>query len=136
MDFVGRVDPVVRNEVIGLFDGFKSLRRQAAALILGAWLFGVGCGSVTVGPDDASISDDAAPTVVEDAGLPADASVGGADGGEGALVPSPPATELTGGGARLDGETYQMDVQIGHPFGQQPTAGESTSVDPNTAVKP
>jgi hypothetical protein len=98
----------------------------AAALLMLA----SACGSVATGDEDA-----ATPSYdggMFDAGPTDDASI---DAGETA-APSPPSSEVTGGAARLQGATDQMDVQIGHPSSQRPMTDGNRTIEPNTAVKP
>jgi hypothetical protein len=94
------------------------MRFDVVALVVGL-LASVACGSETT-----PIRDDAG--VLRDAQVPADA--GGAE--------ATPGHELTGASGRMTGPTYTLDVQLGHPFSQQPIQGPTRRLEGNAPVKP
>lgn len=79
----------------------------------------------------------------------ANATTGGPDGGippgpdatppgpDAMTPPAPPgeARELTSGGATISGGTFQLDVQVGHGFGQQKMSGGTFTFEGAAAVK-
>ncbi len=91
------------------------------------------CGSTRVLDPDAQPIDAPpgdAPEVSIDAGVDAatDASVD--------APPPPPGQELTSASGRLTGPTFALDVQLGHPIGQQPIQGPTFRITANTPIKP
>lgn len=89
------------------------------------------CGTVLPSADDARVDDAAGPIVDAapiDAAVPVDAAIDAS--------PPPPGQELTGGAGRVRSTTYTMDVQLGHPLGQQPIQSTSYRLQANTPIKP
>lgn len=99
-------------------------------LLLGAISLALACSPVkSKGLDDAAV----------DPGDEADAQTDGIDAGLPDARPpasAPPSTDIGTGGAKLQGGGYSMDVQLGHPFGQGKTTGNSTTTEGGAAVKP
>jgi hypothetical protein len=95
-----------------------------------------GCGDVQPGDDDAAPPAIDAQTIdapIYDAGPdPSDAAPDAAPPIQG----GPPNTEVTTGGGRLSGSVYQMDVQLGHGFGQAPSTGGGKTTEGAAAIKP
>ncbi|MBV8757793.1 MAG: hypothetical protein JO257_10970 [Deltaproteobacteria bacterium] len=50
-------------------------------------------------------------------------------------LPPTPAREAIGGGGRLTGTTYTLDVEIGVPMAPQKLTGAVHTLQPNTAVQ-
>ncbi len=50
-------------------------------------------------------------------------------------VNPPPAAENVSGAGSLTGGSIKMDIQIGHPLSQEPTSGNGTSIEANSAIK-
>jgi hypothetical protein len=50
--------------------------------------------------------------------------------------PPLPGQEFTGAGGRITGPTFSMDVQLGHPIGQQQVQGSTYRLEANTPIKP
>ncbi len=97
-------------------------------LLVGAEALILACSPVVVeSNDDADLSSlyDAA-VVLIDAGAP--------DAKPPAVAP--PSTDITSGGAHLEGGGYSMDVQLGHPFGQGKTTGGGKTTEGGAAIKP
>ncbi len=91
------------------------------------------CGNVRQNPDappgiDAQAID--ADTPIIDAGI--DSAVDASPD-----APSPPAGQDLGAAAgRVTGATFTMDVQLGHPIGQQQIQGSTYRLEANTPIKP
>ena len=108
------------------------MRRSILALAFAAAALAA-CGSTRV-PIDADLPDDAQ-AIDADETPPIDAAVDMApppiDG------PQPlPGQEFTGGAGRVGGPTFTMDVQLGHPVGQQSIQSGTYRLEANTPVKP
>lgn len=87
---------------------------------------------VACGDDSAPPMPDAPSGAID--GGQADAPPAMPDGGT-AMAPKP-AREVVSGGGRLTGGSMTMDVQVGHPYGQQKISGGTTTVEGGAAVKP
>ncbi len=91
------------------------------------------CGNVKNNPDappppaDAAVDADTTDAAV-DAMPPIDAAVDSA--------PPSPGQEFTGAAGRVGGPTFTMDVQLGHPHGQEQIQGSTFRLEANTPVKP
>ena len=107
------------------------MRRSLFALVLASAWFAA-CGSTRV-PIDADPPDDAAiDTALPDTPEPIDAAVDAA-----VDAPAPlPGQEFNGAGGRVGGPTFTMDVQLGHPHGQQQLQGSTYRLEANTPIKP
>lgn len=102
------------------------MRKWLALLFMVTAIGALGaCGSVTKADDAGNSNVDAR---VNDAGVGIDAST------VDATAPSS-SREVTAGGTRVQGATYQVDVQIGHPIGQQPATGGGYGIEGAAAVK-
>lgn len=105
------------------------MRRWLSSIVAvaGIVLF-AGCGSVSNKGDDAGNNN------------PPDARVN--DAGVTPTVDAPPAVpptstqEITAGSGKASGSTYEIEVQIGHPVGQNPASGSTYEVEGAAAVKP
>lgn len=91
------------------------------------------CGSTRVPidatpPDDAQEIDSMPIDAAVDAPPPIDAAIDGP-------LPSP-GQEFNGAGGRVGGPTFTMDVQLGHPHGQQQLQGSTYRLEANTPIKP
>jgi hypothetical protein len=96
------------------------MRRLTCALLLCGAI--AACGSTTRPIDDG------------DGGLPPDADTREFDAEP--QLPPTPSRELVGGAGRLQGATYTLDVEIGHPVSQQPASGATYTIEGNAAIKP
>jgi hypothetical protein len=108
------------------------MRRTILALLLfGAAL--AACGNVRNNPDAPPPPIDAA---VDGDVVPIDAAVDAPTDASPDAPPPSPGQELTGAGGRVGGPTFTMDVQLGHPHGQQQLQGSTYRLEANTPVKP
>ena len=84
------------------------------------------CGNITRKNDgDAGVRDDAKlidASMITDAGVDAPLAV-------------TPARELLPGGVRMNGSTYTMEAQLGHPIEQKKATGATYTIQGNAAVK-
>ena len=91
------------------------------------------CGNVKNNPDAPPLPDDAAvdadtTDAMVDAMPPIDA---GPD-----APPPTPGQDFTGASGRVGGPTFTMDVQLGHPHGQEQLQGSTFRLEANTPIKP
>jgi hypothetical protein len=108
------------------------MRRIILALTLSAAALAA-CGNVRNNPDAPPVPIDAA---VDGDVLPIDAAIDAPiDAAVDAPAPSP-GQEFTGAGGRVGGATFTMDVQLGHPHGQQQLQGSTYRLEANTPIKP
>jgi hypothetical protein len=108
------------------------MRRVILALTLFAAALAA-CGNVRNNPDAPPPPIDAAVTDgmdidAPDAMQPIDAAVDAPAGS--------PGQEFTGAAGHVSGTTFQMDVQIGHPVGQNQLQGTTYRLEANTPIKP
>ena len=96
---------------------------------------GAACGSVTP-KNDAAPPIDAAVIDAVDAPPPIDATDAAIDAPDAMPAASPPGQELGAAGGRLTGATFTLDVQLGHPVGQQPIQGATLRLEGNAPIKP
>ena len=113
-----------------LFGG--SMRRIILAFTLATAVL-TACGNVRNNPDAPPPPTDAADAGVDpidapDAMQPIDAAID--------APPPLPGQDFTGAGGRVGGATFTMDVQLGHPHGQQQLQGSTYRLEANTPVKP
>lgn len=108
------------------------MRRITIALALAIAALAA-CGNVRPSNDDAAQPADAA----VDAEI-IDTPIDGPD-----AMPPPidaplpsPGQEFTGASGRVGGSTFTMDVQLGHPHGQQQLQGSTYRLEANTPIKP
>lgn len=110
------------------------MRRTLLALALTCAVFAqTACGNVKNNPDapppptDAEVDGEPPPI---DAGIDAaiDASVD--------APPPSPGQEFGAAAGRVGGPTFTMDVQLGHPVGQQQLQGSTFRLEANTPIKP
>ena len=109
-----------------------TMRRTIFALTLGIAALAA-CGNVKNNPDapppptdvpvDAGVEIDAT-----DAMVPIDAAIDAPAGS--------PGQEFNGAAGRVGGATFTMDVQLGHPVGQQQLQGTTYRLEANTPIKP
>jgi hypothetical protein len=99
-------------------------RSTLGALALMMWLWG--CGSVHPETDGGPPGPDARLSV--DAGV--------ADAGRADAAPPPKGQEVVTGSGRLTSPTFQMEVQVGHPYGQAPAVGATRTMQGAAVVKP
>lgn len=100
-----------------------------------SWKYGIAllaaalaaCGSVTPKQQDAAPPDDAAIDAPIDAPDRIDAGID---------APVGSGAELGAGGGRMTGGTFTLDVQLGHPVGQQPITGPTLRLEGNAPIKP
>lgn len=91
------------------------------------------CGNVRNNPDAPPPPIDAASIDTPD--VPIDAPPMPIDAAVDAPNPSP-GQEFTGAGGRVTGTTFTMDVQLGHPHGQNQITGTTYRLEANTPIKP
>jgi hypothetical protein len=60
---------------------------------------------------------------------PTDAAIDG-------MPAAPPGSELNSAAGRLTGTTFTLDVQLGHPIGQQQIQGATLRLEGNAPIKP
>jgi hypothetical protein len=104
-------------------------RTRLQAVLVGALLAAAGCGD-NLKPGGSGIPSpgrDGGPPVTRDAGVQGDA---------GTAAQAHPAREVVSGSGRVSGGGMVMDVQIGHPLGQDKTTAGDKSAEGNAAVKP
>jgi hypothetical protein len=58
------------------------------------------------------------------------------DAGHADAAPPPKGQEIVTGGGHMSGATFQLDVQVGHPYQQQPIEGATQTLQGNAVVKP
>lgn len=87
------------------------------------------CGNISRKQEDGGVRDDAR---MADASVPAD----GAATPDAPVAPPTESREITGGGARMTGATYTLDVQIGHGLPQNKATGATYQIEGNAGVKP
>jgi len=51
-------------------------------------------------------------------------------------LPPTPSQEVVGGAGRLTSTTFTLDVQLGHPIGQQPAISATYKAQGNAVIKP
>lgn len=91
------------------------------------------CGNVRQNPD-AQQPTDAAPIDAEE--MPIDAPIDTPTDVP-VDVPDPsPGQDFSGASGRVGGATFTMDVQLGHPHGQQQLQGTTYRLEANTPIKP
>jgi hypothetical protein len=109
------------------------MRRTLLALTIATAASAAACGNVRQNPDappppiDAAVDGD---ETIIDAAIDAPT-----DAGVDASNPSP-GQEFTGAGGRVGGATFTMDVQLGHPVGQNQLQGTTYRLEANTPIKP
>ncbi|KAB2910860.1 MAG: hypothetical protein F9K40_01790 [Kofleriaceae bacterium] len=91
------------------------------------------CGNVKNNPDaapndDAETPTDAMDVDATDAMVPIDAGVDSS--------PPSPGQDFSGASGRVGGPTFTMDVQLGHPHGQEQLQGTTFRLEANTPIKP
>jgi hypothetical protein len=108
------------------------MRRTLLALTIATAALAA-CGNVRENPDappppiDAAVTD--APDIDTPDVLPIDAAPPD--------VPEPlPGQEFNSAAGHLSGTTFQMDVQVGHPVGQNQLQGTTYRLEANTPIKP
>jgi hypothetical protein len=112
----------------------KSYDRLLAAGTLLVLSIAPGCGSTRTAGDDAAPPADAAQVVADSGSTGQDGAPGPA--GDAGASASPPGAEVTSGGMHLEGATYKMDVQVGHPVSQERMQGSQTTLEGDAVVKP
>ena len=108
------------------------MRRSILALAVAAAALAA-CGSTRV-PIDADLPDDAM-----DPDMSIEPPIDAPDAAVDAPIDGPqplPGQEFTGGAGRVGGPTFTMDVQLGHPVGQQSLQSGTYRLEANTPVKP
>jgi hypothetical protein len=105
--------------------GFEMKRWVAVLIVVAA------CGNITRKQDDAGVKDDGK---VIDAAIDSN-NIIPADASPDAPPPSE-SREVVNGAGSLQGTTYTMDVQVGHPIQQETASGTTYTMESNAAVKP
>jgi hypothetical protein len=111
------------------------MRRTLFALALTCAVFAhAACGNVKNNPDAPPPPIDAMDDI-DGAPPPIDAAVDAMPPPIDAPPPSP-GQEFGAAGGRVGGATFTMDVQLGHPVGQQQLQGSTFRLEANTPIKP
>lgn len=102
------------------------MRRANRALVFAIALAAGGC----------SVASDFGRFVFGDADAGSAPSDAGAPDSGAPPPPPPPGFELSAGSARIEGERYRMEVQIGHPIGAEAASGGPWALERAAAVDP
>lgn len=108
------------------------MRRIIVALTLSTAALAA-CGNVRQNPDASPPPTD---VMVDAEEQPIDAGIDAMPDAAPDASPPSPGQEFTGAGGRVGGATFTMDVQLGHPHGQNQLQGSTYRLEANTPIKP